>query len=260
MNRRKNVLVTAFLIVLGFSATAQDEEAVKKIILQRDSLFWVDYNTCQTEDMRNYLTEGVEFYHDRGGPMTGIQPLLDALKNNICGNPNNKVRREAVPGTVKVHVMLNGNTIYGAVISGDHKFFQKEGANPEKWTGIAKFTHLWILDKNVWKMSRVLSYDHNPAPYQNARKETTLSSKELEAYGGTYVGPQSGEGKIEVAKQQLVLNIGGQQYPLFAESKDHFFAKGRDLVFEFARDEKGKPVKLVVKENGNVAEELKRKE
>ena len=259
MKRRilKNVFVAALMASLGFGASAQDEEGVKRIILQRDSLFWIDYNTCQVDDMKNYLTDGVEFYHDKGGPMVGYELLANALKKNICGNPGNKVRREAVPGTVKVYVMMNGNAIYGAVISGDHRFYQKEGDKPEQWTGVAKFTHLWILDNNVWKMSRVLSYDHNAAPYSTAKKEIALTPKELAAYTGTYTGPQSGEGKVEVVKDQLVLNIGGKQYPLFAESKNHFFVKDRNLDFEFVQDDKGKPAKLVVRENGNVAEELK---
>jgi len=255
----KNVLVAALTASFGLSALAQDEEGVKKIILQRDSLFWVDYNTCQVDDMRNYLTDGVEFYHDKGGPTVGYEPLANALKKNICGVAGLKIRREAVPGTVKVYVMMNGNTIYGALISGDHRFYQKEGDKPEKWTGVAKFMQLWVLDNNIWKMSRVLSYDHNAAPYSTARKETTLTPKELGTCIGTYVGAQSGEGKVEVEKDHLVLNIGGKQYPLFAESKDHFFAKDRDLQFEFVKDEKGNPVKLVVRENGNLAEELVRK-
>jgi len=30
--------------------------------------------------------------------------------------------------------------------------------------GLAKFFHVWLLKDGTWKMARVISYDHGPAP------------------------------------------------------------------------------------------------
>ena len=53
--------------------------------------------------------------------------------------------------------------VYGAILSGEHVFYVRQKGKPEVLDGRAKFTHLWLLKDGVWKMSRVLSYDHGPA-------------------------------------------------------------------------------------------------
>ena len=45
-------------------------------------------------------------------------------------------------------------------------------------------------------------------------------------------------------------------YILYPQSATSFFTKDRNLVFDFVLDVAGKPVKMVVKENGAVADEL----
>jgi hypothetical protein len=42
---------------------------------------------------------------------------------------------------------------------GEHNFYVTE-KGVEKLEGRAKFTHIWLLTKDGWKMSRVLSFDH----------------------------------------------------------------------------------------------------
>jgi len=71
---------------------------------------------------------------------------------------NIKVRREAISGTIQVFPLEDNGKIYGAVLSGDHYFYQNETR-----TGIAKFTHTWLLKEGEWRMHRILSYDHRQA-------------------------------------------------------------------------------------------------
>lgn len=141
---------------------AQSDAEVAALILKRDSLFWITYNTCDTAGNKAFFTTDMEFYHDKGGVTLGVEALSASLKNNLCSNPDFRLRREAVPGTVHVFPMRKGNSIYGAIISGEHVFYIIE-KGAERLDGLAKFTHLWLVKDGVWKMARILSYDHGPA-------------------------------------------------------------------------------------------------
>ena len=67
----------------------------------------------------------VEFYHDRGGPTIGLDALDTALAKNLCGG-GNRLRREPVDGTVRLSILRNGDTVYGAIVAGEHLFYVRE--------------------------------------------------------------------------------------------------------------------------------------
>ncbi len=153
------------LLIIFFSqliSAQTEEQKLSSTILERDSLFWTTYNNCDTTRFQNFFSEDVEFYHDKGGLTLGLEALTTSFKQNLCSNNNFRLRREAVPGTVKVFPLQKSGTIYGAVISGEHLFYIIEKGK-ERLDGHARFTHVWLLKDGVWKMSRILSYDHGPA-------------------------------------------------------------------------------------------------
>ena len=98
--------------------------------------------------------DDAEFYHDKGGLMVGRQNIVDAIKNNLCG----KVNRQLVAGTLEVYP-LNG---YGAVEIGVHRFYHPYEQDHGE-VGEAKFIHVWQNKEGVWKITRVISYDHAAA-------------------------------------------------------------------------------------------------
>jgi hypothetical protein len=159
----KYITLTLFLLVSLFSFSQTDEE-VKQLIIEKDSLFWVAYNNCNVETMGSWLTDDVEFYHDKGGSSIGRDTLMAVIRKNLCGNNDFRLRRAAVKGTVNVFVMHSSNKVYGAIISGQHVFYVNEKGKKEFLDGLARFTQLWILKDGQWKMSRILSYDHGDAP------------------------------------------------------------------------------------------------
>jgi hypothetical protein len=60
-----------------------------------------------------------------------------------------------------VFTRKNEGKLYGAIQKAKHTFQEKQ--NKKMITiGIADFTHLWILENNIWKLKRVLSYNHKP--------------------------------------------------------------------------------------------------
>ena len=159
----KCITLTLFLSVSLFSFSQTDEQ-VKQLIIENDSLFWIAYNNCNVETMGSWLTDDVEFYHDKGGPSIGRDTLMAVIRKNLCGNNDFRLRRAAVKGTVNVFVMHSSNKVYGVIISGQHVFYVNEKGKKEFLDGLARFTQLWILKDGQWKMSRILSYDHGDAP------------------------------------------------------------------------------------------------
>ncbi len=189
----RSALLTIVIAACSGHVFAQTEQQkLTATILHLDSAFWNAYNHCDTLRFKNFVTNDVEFYHDKGGITTGAETLIQSLNKNLCSNPDYRLRREAVVGTVKVYPMKNNKEIYGAVINGDHVFYITQNGKPEYLDGAASFTHLWLLKNKEWKMKRIISYDHHPAAYENTRKETKLTDKQLHQLAGTYKSAQSG--------------------------------------------------------------------
>lgn len=243
--------IIPFLILLSSPSFAQNSlQKSTATILQNDSLFWQAYNQCDLPKFRQFLTDDVEFYHDKGGLTTGADILTSNMKKNLCSNTGFGLRREAIEGSVKVFPLQKSDSIYGAIISGDHVFYILEKGKPERLDGQAKFTHVWVLQNGAWKMSRVLSYDHGPAKYINKRKAVTLSDELLSSYAGTYAGPQTASLIVRKEPGKLVIMNGDKGMDIYPENEHLFFSRERDLTFEFIRKE------LIVRERGEVVERL----
>jgi hypothetical protein len=161
---RSWVCLAVVLFIPSFSLFAQTENALDATIRQQDTVFWDAYNRCDVEKMSEFFWPDIEFYHDKGGLTVGLDPFVAVLKNGLCGNPNSHLRREAIPETVKVFPLENNGAIYGAVLSGEHYFYVNDKGKPEYRDGMATFFHVWLRKEGKWKMARVVSYDHHPAP------------------------------------------------------------------------------------------------
>ena len=145
----------AALALMPASASAQSrgvppEHELYKTIAALDAAVFDAYNTCALDKFAALFDADVEFYHDQGGASRSVQTVVEAVKNNICG----KTRRELVPGTLQVHEMKN----YGALEIGVHRFHPPAKDAPAR--GEAQFIHLWQNKDGVWKITRVISYDH----------------------------------------------------------------------------------------------------
>ena len=252
-------LVSVISISSSFSLLAQSDALnVRKLVMARDSLFWMAYNACDSETMRLFFSDDIEFYHDKGGVTTGIENFIGTTKKNLCGNDDFRLRRMAVDGSVTFFPMANASMLYGGIVSGEHVFYINKRGKDEVLDGRARFTHLWILKDSVWKMSRVLSYDHKPAGYENRRKSVSISPKVLDQITGEYNAPGTGICKIIRDNDKLLLVIGDHQYVLYPESEISFFVTDRDLTFNFQRNSQGKVLSMSVVENGKVVEKALR--
>lgn len=255
LKKAMTLLLTSLLFSQIVSAQTEQEK-LSSTILTKDSLFWKTYNNCDTTQFQNFFTEDVEFYHDKGGLTLGLENLSASFKTNLCSNENFRLRREAVAGTVKVFPLQKSNVIYGAIISGEHVFYILEKGKKERLDGLARFTHVWMLKDSVWKMNRILSYDHGPAPYINKRKEIKLSAETLNQFVGEYKGAETRKLIIQKENNLLAILNKTKKAILYPEAQNLFFMKERDLTFEFITTGVNKAYKLLIRENGELVEEL----
>lgn len=263
----KNLAFPAFAAALvlvagvGLEARGQSkQEDLTAAILSMDAQFWQAYNTCDIAALAQFFADDVEFYHDKGGRTMGAAALTESLRTGLCGG-DTRLRREAVEDTVRVFPMREQNVAYGAIVAGEHRFYVREGADTERLDGLAQFMNLWLLEGGAWKMSRVLSYDHGPAPYVNTRERITLADTALDALAGSYQGSGAGTMRIGRTAGGLVLsaeNGGMPPLTLYPESAQVFFVMERDLTFEFVRE--GEAMKMRVRERGTVVEEATRRD
>jgi hypothetical protein len=155
--------ILAAVVLLAAAQPAVQPAATDQVaaVRERDDAFWRAYNACDTAGFRGFFTADVEFYHDRGGTTIGLDALDTALAKNLCGG-GNRLRREEVAGTVRWSILRNGDTVYGAIVAGEHLFYVRPPDKPEFLDGRARFVTLWLLKDGAWKMARLLSYDHGP--------------------------------------------------------------------------------------------------
>jgi hypothetical protein len=160
--KKLSLLLLVFTLFTNLSAQSNDD--LIKEALKSDNQFWEAYNKCSIEGMMQFIPKDVEFYHDKGGIFKGSAALKTSFEKNLCGNKDFRLRREAIANTVKTYPMKDKDKVYGLIISGDHYFYINETGKKEYRDGLAKFTDFWMLENGKWKMSRILSYDHGPAP------------------------------------------------------------------------------------------------
>lgn len=184
---KKNPLHCAAMAIMLASPLAfaqSTPESWEADVRQFDQAYWDAYNQCDVKKLVQLNTADMEFYHDMGGVMLGQAKFASAIENNICGNPANRVRREAVADTVRIFPMRDKGQLYGAVVSGEHLFYNQAKGGPEVLGARARFTHMLLLKDGAWKVSRILSFDHAAAQVDNKSTEVQLAGPVLERLAG----------------------------------------------------------------------------
>jgi hypothetical protein len=139
-----------FSILSSTGQTSKQPDALFETIKSLDAKLFAAYNHCNLETLGSMVSDDLEFYHDQTGLMVGKAPFLAAIKQNICG----KVQRTLLEDTLEVYPLKG----YGAVEIGIHRFHHP---NEPDNVGDAKFVTIWHDDNGVWKVTRVISYEHN---------------------------------------------------------------------------------------------------
>ena len=129
---------------------AAEQAELTRTVAELDTKLFDAYNHCDLKTLGAMVSDDLEFYHDQTGLMVGRAPFLEAIQKNICG----KVERTLVQGSMEVY-RLKG---FGAVEIGVHRFHKAGDAGDVG--GEAKFITVWQNNDGVWRVTRVISYDH----------------------------------------------------------------------------------------------------
>jgi ketosteroid isomerase-like protein len=124
------------------------------------ALFAAFFDRCDIAALNTMVTDDFEMYHDKGGLVADSGKKFIGNIEGTCARQKTgedyRARRELVPGSLRVYPLNN----YGAIETGEHRFYQRLPGKPEKLVEVALFTHVWKKEAGGWKLARVLSYDH----------------------------------------------------------------------------------------------------
>ncbi len=157
----KTLLLLCFLSFVHLAkAQVQENSSLFLELKAQDSVFFErGFNRCELNYLKEKVADDLRFYHDQGGFQDKTK-FLENTANNICGSGDKKPIRKVVAESLEVFPMSSDGKLYGAIQTGIHHFYLREKGKADLWTSTAKFTHLWILEEETWKLKEVLSYDH----------------------------------------------------------------------------------------------------
>ena len=152
------VLALSLVLLLPVTGRNQQPPANEGDLLTTisalDRAFFDAYNKCELSRIDSLFTDDIEFYHEKRGQLVSRKSVMEAFSKGLCGDKNNRVRRELVEGTLQVYAIDN----YGALAIGEHRFYLTQAGQKEKLDGIGRFANLWQRKDGEWRMSRVFSY------------------------------------------------------------------------------------------------------
>jgi hypothetical protein len=124
------------------------------------ALFAAFFDRCDVAALKSMITDDFEMFHDKGGrTASSAVEFLKSIEGTCARQKTGedyRARRELVADSLKVYPLNN----YGAVETGVHRFFQLLPGKPEKLVEVSQLTHIWKKEGEVWKLARVLSFDH----------------------------------------------------------------------------------------------------
>jgi ketosteroid isomerase-like protein len=155
LKRLLHLFLPVMLVLLGAYVHAQSNgpsDTLFQTMQSLDTKLFDAYNRCDLQTLGAMMSDDLEFYHDQTGLSVGKAAFLAAIQQNVCG----KVARTIVPGSMEVYPLKG----YGAVQVGVHRFHHP--GQPENGVGEAKFVTLWQNKDGGWKVTRAISYNHEP--------------------------------------------------------------------------------------------------
>lgn len=165
MNKLKVLSILTLIIAILFPACtakkenpdAKKKEAISQELFNEishmDSVMFDAFNAHDPEKLKSLFSEDLEFYHDKDG-LNGYEKTMENFKDLFERNKTTGLRRDLVAGSLEVYPLKD----YGAVETCLHRFCHKENGKDD--CGTFKNIMIWQKKDGLWKVTRVISYDH----------------------------------------------------------------------------------------------------
>ncbi len=162
---RHLILLIAMIFAFFFGkAQVSEQSELYQLLKQKDSiLFDAAFNRCDTATVESLFTQDFEFYHDKGGATFGREDFMTPMKERCPDWDPAELqpsKRILIENSLEVYPLYRNGQLYGAIQHGIHRFESLNNKNQYQRGDTAKFTHLWVLEGENWKIKRELSYDH----------------------------------------------------------------------------------------------------
>ena len=207
---KKSVFLTTLLFAISLlSAQVDKKSELYKTILSKDSLlFNIGFNTCNIHQFEFLLSEEFEFFHDKDS-ISNKKKFLADFRSGLCKSPTTyQSRRELLPESTQIFALYKKDKLYGAIQMGTHQFYENIPPKKEVLVGIAKFTHIWLLKNDIWKLSKSLSYDHQEKLQNDTKSPLFDDDEAIEKWLLENKVPTLGLGIINEGKLQQIKVFG----------------------------------------------------
>jgi hypothetical protein len=160
IQRIVHIILLLVLTSNTVSAQTDKKSALFLELKQQDSLFFEkSFNQCDIAYLESKMTQDLKFYHDQSG-FQDRKKFFENIHQYICSPSSKKPIRKVDANSLEVFPLYNNGKLYGAIQMGIHHFYIREQGKEDIHTSTAKFTHVWLIQEGIWKLSEVLSYDH----------------------------------------------------------------------------------------------------
>lgn len=197
---KRFLLINQLLFSTFISAQVDRSSELYQVIKEKDSLlFNIGFNTCDITQFKKLVGESFEFYHDQAGVTKSKSEFILGIENGLC-KLDYKPKRVLDKKSLEIYPLTKNGLLYGAIETGIHSFYAIEKNKEEYLTSIAKFTHVWILEKGNWKLQKGLSFDHKDIDKPIDTKLLFIDKEETERWLKQRKIPALGIGYIEEGK------------------------------------------------------------
>lgn len=193
----KRLFLSAVILLIffhGVDAQISRSSSLYLELKQQDSIFFEKgFNQCDMVYLEKAVAEDLKFYHDQSG-FQDHKAFFENTRKYLCTDPARKPIRRVDEESLEAYPLYDKGILYGAIHQGVHHFYIREAGKKDLWTATARFTSVWVKDEGKWKLSEVLSYDHQEPQPRGKRTD------EMEQLLKKYLVPAMGLGVIEGGK------------------------------------------------------------
>ena len=151
-----SLLIVGLFLLINVSAAQEKKVAPTSVALfnkiaNLDSVLFDAFNNQRMDIFKPMFTNDLEWFQDNEG-LISYEKVFKNFGNSF--EKEFKLSRKLVPGSLEVYPLKN----YGAMEIGLHQFRHIENGKEE--VGTFKFLMIWKQENDVWKISKVVSYNH----------------------------------------------------------------------------------------------------